>query len=164
MTGSVSGETGGYEVTQPSATYNQLITSKIETQTRISRIQETINKFEKEITEIEARGETQDPAHYATLQEQFNVLDERINGILDITRETAVDYFKSDRFSHAFQVLDPAVSRPLLVQVIRNALLPGVGVEAVVFGAYVLSAVCTAARSRKREETLPASEAALADT
>ena len=133
-----TGETAGYEITQPSAMFNQLINERVDCQTSISRLQES-NNYYLERVEILENGTA--GGSLATLQQYFNTLDTQMNLILDRTNEAATEFFSTVQLEDAIRIVKEPEKQSTVMRVIRSSLRPGVGAEALIFGCWLLCAV-----------------------
>ena len=93
-----------------------------------------------------------------SVEEQLEALGNKVKELVDITEKTANEYYQNVEFKNAYSILVPAESAAsaALSKVVKNAVIPIVIAEALIFALYLMIAFVASIISASRKETLPA--------
>lgn len=154
------GDLPGYEFSQHSEMYDELIQENIEARTTISEIQERIERYTQAMRrlegpvaasdgqigsddQIEAYVEALDSVESGRGEEEvetyLEALDRKIRDLLEDTRTTAGGYFRTVRLQRAFQIVSE--DRDWESSPLWRCVYHVLAVEAVLFGAALLTAL-----------------------
>ena len=138
-----------YEFSQPSEMYDSLINQKVDCQTDISSTQEQIALFERRIQRLR---DNESSGSVDALETRLTAVREKISQLLKDSRLTADEFFKSEKFSRAFQTLgQPKAQGLAIVSTVKNSIYGILVAELALFGVYVLSALRAAYFPNKRK-------------
>ena len=131
-----------YEVTQPSKTYDDLVTRKIDSRTALSGSVERISSYQTRLEQLES-GESQGSVQL--VEEILENSDRKIDELLTKTSQTTSEFYETVYLKRAFQVVPSSDGFQCGVRfAISNAMNKAVGMEAFLFGLYLLCAVALA--------------------
>ena len=126
----------GYEFTQQSRMYDNLINERVSCETAISGIQEQIALYQQRAERLRSDSATGNPA---LVEMNLDRVDGKVTRFLEDTRETADEFFRTVALKRAFQVLrEPKNTGASVTGLLREAFPAALIVEAVLFGVFVL--------------------------
>ena len=136
-----------YEVTQPSKTYDDLVTRRIDSRTELSESVESIANYQTRLEQLES-GESQGSVQL--VEDVLADTDRKIDELLTKASQTTSEFFQTVYLKRAFQVVPSSGgSQGGVRSAISNAMNNAVGMEAFLFGLYLLCAVALAMLANK---------------
>ncbi len=126
--------------TTVSAKYDQLFTQKLDSQGRVSYLNQRINECEARLNSVKKlAGGQSDSEQVAYVEGRIAVLDENLNQLVEDVNTTLMEYRESVIFANAYSVLVPAnvQSKSYISMLMSNITKPVLLAEAAVFVLYI---------------------------
>lgn len=128
----------GYEISQSSETYDNLVKEGITCRTNISESDERIAQYRRRAEQLQSGVST---GSSAVVENMLSDTDAKIVKLMEKINQTVSEYYETVRLKRAFQVLSVSDGSSVsAISLIGNALSDGIAAEAFVFGLYLLAA------------------------
>lgn len=148
------------ELSQSSEQYDKLIERYDNVATQLANVKQEINMYTQRRDGL-AKGKEGTPEMAQYTEGELKKLDEKLNRLIDITRIAAEQYYETEEFANAYQVLVPAVNSKLDVvkSVIKSSIMPVVIAEAFIVVIYAAAAFVFAVRKDNKKNTVKSAAA-----
>lgn len=134
------------EMTQTSEAYDNLITQKIDAQSRVSQLQQQISEYQSRIDALQSATTVGSKQDQEKVDADMVAFAEKINNMVLLINQTADEYFETVVYTNSYSVLVPASgSFSSAVSVaMSNMTRPLLIVEALLFVLYLIYSVVRA--------------------
>ncbi len=152
------------QYTQGSAEYDNLFKRKIDAQNTVSSKTQQINMYQQRVNALKGK-DSASQEKIKKVEKDLSDLNRKINELLDITNETASEYYESVYLGNAYSVLVPPSTSALnTTKNIMNASMETLLIaEAVILVLYIMVAFCMALVKDNRKARAARRAAADAD-
>ena len=142
---------------QASEEYDRLIDKRVNTSSQLADAKQNIEYYKSRKNALNS-NKTATKEMKQSVEEQLEALGNKVKELVDITEKTANEYYQNVEFKNAYSILVPAESAAsaALSKVVKNAVIPIVIAEALIFALYLMIAFVASVISASRKETLPA--------
>lgn len=149
------------ELSQSSEQYDKLVERYDNVATQLANVKQEIGMYTQRKEGLE-KGKEGTPEMAQYTDEELAKLNDKINRLIDITRIASEQYYETEEFANAYNVLVPALNstKDTIKSVAKSSLMPGIIAEALILVIYIAAAFIFAIRSEneKKRETAAASE------
>lgn len=126
---------------QSNDTYDNLISQKINAETRLTECDQKIKIYEERIKALEL-GETKE-SDIEIVENELAKISDKINNLLSIANATASEFYEDVLFYNAYTILRPASSS--IFTVLKNSIFDNLGLiislESLILAAYMILAL-----------------------
>jgi len=143
------------ELSQSSEQYDKLVERYDNVATQLANVKQEINMYTQRRDGL-AKGKEGTPEMAQYTEGELKKLDEKLNRLIDITRIASEQYYETEEFANAYQVLVPAVNSKVDVikTIIKSSLVPVIIAEAFVVVIYAAAAFVFAVRKDNKKNTV----------
>lgn len=149
------------ELSQSSEQYDKLVERYDNVATQLANVKQEIGMYTQRKEGLE-KGKEGTPEMEQYTDEELAKLNDKINRLIDITRIASEQYYETEEFANAYNVLVPALNstKDTIKTVAKSSLMPGIIAEALVLVIYIAAAFVFAIKREngKKCETAAASE------
>lgn len=149
------------ELSQSSEQYDKLVERYDNVATQLANVKQEIGMYTQRKEGLE-KGKEGTPEMAQYTDEELAKLNDKINRLIDITRIASEQYYETEEFANAYNVLVPALNstKDTIKSVAKSSVLPGVIAEALILVIYIAAAFVFAIKREngKKCETAAALE------
>ena len=137
--------------------YDKLINRKISAQADLSETKQSIEYYNQRLTALK-RAVIGSTDKVKKIEEDLADLNEKVNDLIQLVNDTADDYYQNVSLGNAYNVLVPATSAvaTTVKSGISKAVVPVIGIELLLFVAYLALAFIEALKSESKKKKLGA--------
>lgn len=144
---------------QASEAYDNLILRKVSVSNELAETKQQINFYttRKQALEKSPAGSKEKAEK---LEADLELLNEKVKQLVDLTNETADEYYENVEFANAYNILVPAVnsSGATVKSILKSAVMPLVIIEALLFVVYFALALVTAIKDENTKKKIVAAD------
>lgn len=162
----IAGEAASTTFGQNSDAYDELIESKISSQTTVAEYEQKIKYYQDRISKLKNSVDSSS-AQIERVEKDLAALNEKFNGLVDLVNRTADEYYENVTYARAYKVLVPANGSTIneLVSSVQLMMKPLLIVEILLFLIFACVVVITAIshdynKLKKAEEDAKKAQAA----
>ncbi len=147
MYGASQEENDKISASQYSAGYDALFDKKEKLQTSLSTATQEIGRYNKNIQRLSTSTQTGSATQKAKVEEELAAMNLQLGRLIDETRATIDDYYKTVVFPKAYNVLEPAAAQTVLGHIkhaVKDSVFNILIIDAVILVVYLLVSVILA--------------------
>lgn len=149
------------QYSQGSQEYDDLIQSKVDTQSELSTTTQQINFYNQRISALKGKTAASDDK-IERVEADLEKLNEKVNTLIENVNKTADEYYETVSFANAYSILVPASASSvnMLKNVINDAAMTILVLEALLFAVYIVFSfvVALVAENKKKQAAASAIE------